>query len=79
MVLDCLGEIWTKDDELGISVLIIVSVFGEDRKIVFLGSQMVMDLIVESCVYDEESGISVSIIEKILCAQQLAGAEHAEE
>jgi len=79
MVLDCLGEIWTKDDELGISVLIIVSVFGEDRKIVFLGSQMVMDLIVESCVYDEESGISFSIIEKILCAQQLAGAEHAEE
>ena len=79
MVLDCLGEIWTKDDELGISVLIIVSVFGEDRKIVFLGSQMVMDLIVESCVYDEESGISFSIIKKILCAQQLAGAEHAEE
>ena len=40
---------------------------------------MVMDLIVESCVYDEESGISFSIIKKILCAQQLAGAEHAEE
>merc|ERR1719154_403992 len=40
MVLHCLGEIWTKDDE---------------------------------------PGISVSIIEEILSAQQLAGAEHAEE
>ena len=40
---------------------------------------MVMDLIVEFVIYDEESGISVSIIEEILSAQQLAGAEHAEE
>ena len=40
---------------------------------------MVMDLIVESVINDEESGISVSIIEEILSAQQLAGAEHAEE
>jgi len=40
---------------------------------------MVMDLIVESVINDEESGISVSIIEEILSAQQLAGAEHAEK